>query len=305
MKSNRLLLFALASLLTLAGCAPTGESYPTPIPADILPTAIYETAVASNATMSALTPSPTFTALPTFTFTPTATFTPTVTITPSPVPLSPNTKIFVAAPGPMSKVASPLQLKVELAAPESHLVEISLFGEDGRLLVRELMRIVSEPPTIVFLNPKIPFEVRVAELGRLQIAAKDQYGRFEAISNTFILLLPIGQSEINPPPPTEERANFALPEPGAIVTGGMLLVEGVLKPFNDRPASVVVRVEDALRNTIGERVLTITGTEYAPFSIQFPYNVSEPTLVRLSISQTDPRVDGIIYLFSQIITLAP
>ncbi|MEW5940788.1 MAG: hypothetical protein AB1750_14050, partial [Chloroflexota bacterium] len=287
------------------GCAPTGEAYPTPIPPDVLPTAIYETAVAANATMFALTPSPTFTPLPTFTSTPEATFTPTVTLTPTAVPLSPNTKIFVAAPGPMSKVASPMQLKVEVRAPENHLVDISLFGEDGRLIARELIRILSEPPTVVFLNPKIPFEVRAAELGHLQIVTKDRAGRIEALSTTFLLLLPIGQSEINPPPPVEERANFAIPQPDSIVTGGVLLVEGTLKPFNDIPASVVVKVEDENRNTIGERVLSITGDEYASFSIQFPYAVTAPTLVRLSIYQTDPRVDGIIYLFSQLVTLAP
>jgi hypothetical protein len=304
MKPTRLLLL-LASLLLLAGCSGSGATVPSPIPADFLPTAIYQTAVAANATMFALTPSPTFTSLPTLTFTPEATFTPTVTQTPSPVPLSPNTKIFVSAPGPMSKVASPLQLKVELAAPESHLVDISLHGEDGRQIYRDLFRIISEPPTIVFLNPKINFEVRAAELGYLQIATKDQFGRMEALSTAFLLLLPIGQSEINPPPPAEERANFAIPKPDEIITGGMLLVEGTLKPFNDIPASVAVKVEDENHNTIGERVLTITGNEYAPFSIQFPYKVTEPTLVRLSVYQTDPRVDGIIYLFSQLVTLAP
>jgi hypothetical protein len=44
----------LASLWTLSGCGPAGDSYPTPIPPDILPTAIIQTAAALNATAFAL-----------------------------------------------------------------------------------------------------------------------------------------------------------------------------------------------------------------------------------------------------------
>ncbi len=63
----------LASLWTLSGCAAIGPSYPTPIPPEVLPTAIAQTAAALNATALALTPSPTVTASPTVTPTPTIT----------------------------------------------------------------------------------------------------------------------------------------------------------------------------------------------------------------------------------------
>lgn len=300
------LLLILASVLALSGCGLADSSYPTPIPADVFPTAIWQTAVSINLTNTASAPTATLspTIEPTLTPSPTLTLIPTITETPTGIPPAPNARIYVIAPGPMSKVAAPLQLRMEVVAGETKLVDIGLYGEDGRLIARELQRIQSEPPTAAYISIEIPFQIRAAELGRLEIVTKDRAGRIESLSNTFLLLLPVGQSEINPPAPPFERAVFYQPEINTTVSGGVLHIEGAMWPLNVTQPVVIDVIEDNGR-VILSKILSLQGDTYIPFSVDIPYSATQPTPVRLSIRQNDPRIDGVVYVFSQVIVLAP
>ena len=304
MKPLHLLL--LASLLTLTGCGLAGPSYPTPIPAEFFPTAVWQTAVSINLTNTASAPTVTLspTIEPTLTLSPTLTLIPTLTATPTGIPPAPNARIHVAAPGPMSKIASPLQVRMEVVAGETKLVDIGLYGEDGRLIARELQRIQSEPPTAAYLTTEIPFQIRAAELGRLEIVTKDRAGRIESLSNTFLLLLPVGQSEINPAAPPFERAVFYQPEVNATISGGMLHIEGAMWPLNNSQPVIIDVIEESGRVMLS-KILSLQGDTYIPFSVDLPFTATQPMPVRISIRQNDARIDGIVYLFSQLIILAP
>lgn len=299
-------LLILVSLLTLSGCGFANSSYPTPIPPDVFPTAIWQTAVAINLTKTASAPTVTLTPTiePTLTTSPTFTLIPTITETPTGIPPAPRARIFVAAPGPMSKIVSPLQVRMEVVAGETKLVDIGLYGEDGRLIARELQRIQSEPPTAAYVTTEIPFQIRAAELGRLEIVTRDHAGRIETLSNTFILLLPVGQSEINPAVPPFERAVFYAPKANSTIVGGKLHIEGAICPLNNTEP-VVIDVTDESGHVMLSKILSLQGDTYIPFSVDLPYELTQPTPVRISIRQNDPRIDGIVYIFSQLITLAP
>lgn len=294
----------LASTLTLGGCGLARDPIPTPIPADVLPTAIYQTAVALNAAASANAPTATFTATATFTPLPTDTLIPTVTLTPTGIPPAPRARIYVAAPGWMSKIASPLQVKMEVVTGENKLVDIGLYGEDGRLIARELQRIQSEPPTAAYVTTEIPFQIRAAELGRLEVITRDLSGRIESLSTTFLLLQPVGESIVNPPPPPFERAVFFTPEANAIVSGGVLHIEGAFWPLNNNQP-VLIDIAEENGRVILTKILSLQGDTFMPFSVDIPYQVLKPTLLRISIHQNDARIDGMVYLFSQLIILAP
>ena len=300
------LFLILASIWTLTGCTVSGQTYPTPIPADVFPTAIWQTAVAINLTTTASAPTTTVppAAEPTHTPSPTFTQIPTVTYTPTGIPPAPSARIYVASPGPMSKIASPLQVRMEVVAGETKLVDIGLSGEDGRLIARQLDRVQAEPPTAAYVSIELPFQIRAAELGRLEVVTKDRSGRIESLSNTFLLLLPVGESEINPPAPPFERAAFYLPEANATVSGGLLHIEGAMWPLNnDQP--VIIDVLDESGRPLFSKILSLQGDTYIPFAVDIPYQVTQPTPVRLSIRQNDSRIDGVIYLFSQLMILAP
>ena len=309
MKRTTLLYIALiASLLGLvSACAPaTVELVPTPFPPEYFPTVVVLTGQAAMATNLAGTPSvtPTKTLTPTLTITPTDTPTPIPTDTPTPSPSAPIAQIRIQSPGPMSKVISPIALRVQVVSGGSELVQIDLQGEDGRLLARKLERVPTWPGGY-YISLKIPFEVRAAaEVGLITISTKDNFGRLQAQLGMRVLLLSIGAEEITPEGDPSERAVFySPPREDAVAQNGVLNVEGRILPFNDQP--VILELIDPDDKAVGLRVLDFTGVDEQLFSTTLPYKVSEPTPARLVLRQDDDRLDGYIYLYSQEITLIP
>jgi hypothetical protein len=203
----------------------------------------------------------------------------------------------------MSLLASSIQIHLYLVPGETNMVQVALFGEDGRLLARDLTRVQDVPPPGVDLSLEIPFEVRAAELARLEVSTKDKVGRLETLTSLHLTLLPMGLSQINPPDPPFERAAIYSPAPEASVSGGILAVEGAFWPFNDQP--VILELQDESGRILMTRQLSLVGDTYIPFTTTLPYKVSEPTRARLSIRQTDPRFNAIAYLYSLLVTLNP
>ena len=301
-------LLLLASLLgLLAACAPSAAAIaPTPYPPEYFPTVVVLTGQAAMATNLAATPSvtPTETVEPTETLPPTDTFTPAPTDTLTPSPSAPRAQIRIETPGPMSKVTSPIFLRMQIVSGDSELVQIDLQGEDGRLLARKLERVPSWPGGY-YVTVKLPFEVHsAAEVGRITISTKDGFGRVQAQLGMRVLLLSVGTAEITPEGDSSERAVFYTPpREDVVVQGGVVTVEGRYLPFNDRP--VILELLNQEGRTVGLRVLEFSGTDAQTFSTTVPYKVSEPTQARLVLRQDDDRLDGLIYLYSQEILLNP
>jgi hypothetical protein len=297
-----LLLFVVLSGL-LSGCLlPGTDSGPTPYPPEYLPTVIVLTGQAAMETAQADTPSPAPTVSPTITDTPVLpTFPPTDTATPA--PSARNAQIQIQSPGPMSKVISPLHLRMQIVSGGSQLVQVDLQGEDGRLLARKLERVETWPGGF-YLSLKIPFEITAAaELGRLTVSTKDGEGRLEALAANHVILLSVGPEEIAPVHDFSDRV--VLYNPGTRDEGinGSLFVEGRFLPFNDQ--QVVLELLDEEGDTLGLRVLDFNGTDEQSFSTTIPYKISEPTEARLILRQEDDRLEGLIYLYSRLIILNP
>lgn len=297
-------LILLASLLVLASACTSaaGTAGPTPFPMEQFPTVVAETAQAAMATNasntqnapSTATSTPTETSIP-----PTSTSTPTAT----PAPSAPISQIQIYSPGPMSKVTSPIQLRMQVVSGGSQLVQIELQGEDGRLLARTLERIKSFPGG-VYVTLRIPFEIlTAAEVGRITVSTKDGYGRLQSLSTVHVLLLSVGPEEINPAGDLSERV--VLYQPGAKDTpsGGVLYIEGRYLPFNDNP--VILELQDEEGNTVGLRVLGFPGVDEQTLSTTIPYKISAPTEARLILRQDDDHMAGQVYLFSREITINP
>ena len=301
-------LFLLASLLgILSACVLPGVTPPpTPYPPEYFPTVVVQTAQAAMATDLASRPSdtPIITLTPSLTPTPTDTLTPAPTDTLTPSPSAPLAQIRIYSPGPMSKVTSPLNLRMQIVAGSSELVQIDLQGEDGRLLARNLERAKVWPAGYV-ISVRIPFEVHAAaEVGRITVSTKDAAGRVQAQLATRVLLLSVGSDEITPEGDLSERAVFySPPAKDAIATGGVVNVQGRFLPFNDQP--VVLELLDSEGKTVGLRVLDFIGTDEQIFSTTVPYKVTGPTLARLVLRQDDDQLDGQVYVYSQEITLNP
>src|SRR5690349_21158448 len=121
MKRNFLISAALASFLgLLIGCAaPVANPIPTAYPPDYLPTVIAMTAESANRLGTevalALTPTLTLTDIPEPTLSPT----PPLTFTQTTIPGHEPAAIQIFAPGPMSKVVSPITLRMHITVGDS------------------------------------------------------------------------------------------------------------------------------------------------------------------------------------------
>ena len=311
MKKN---IFLIASLLgLLAGCAsPTSSPIPTPYPPEYLPTIIAMTAEGANraATETAFASIPT--GEPTLTLEPTdSPEPPTPTLSPTPLPTSTPTAIpehrraaiQILAPGPMSKVISPIQLKMDVIAGDSSTVQIDLFGEDGRLMSRTLKRVIpNQSGTYEFI--KIPFERPGAgELGRVTVSTTDKAGRIVAMNSVHVLMIASGGNEIYPAVNPAEAVGVFSPRLSEPAFGGVLNVRGDVWPFNLQPVILELLGPDG--SSIGVRIVTVDGIDPQLFETTIPYEVNGPTLAILSIRQDDDRISGLFYVYSQEILLNP
>lgn len=288
-----------AALLT--GCEIPGNApVPTPFPPDYIPTAVYLTALSIDAATQAAN-QPTLTPTVTSTFIP-ATAAPTLSPTPGPqVPLA---ALQIRAPGPMSRIVSPLQVQMLAIAGDSKRIEISLHGEDGRLLGRSLIAVPGSPSGDT-LSVKIPFEIRgVGENGFIQVSTKNGRGLIQSLITVPILLLSSGETQGNPPGNTiYERVALADLPPEAEIAGGTLSVRGQVLPYNDSP--VIMELITEAGDSLSLRVINPAGEDWQAVETTLPYRVERATAARLFVRQSEPVIGGEAYIFSQPLTLTP
>lgn len=301
-------IFIIVSLLGLAaGCSPLVSPprslVPTPYPPEYLPTVIALTAeaasVAATEAVIALFPAE----LPTDTPEPTLTPTPGPTSTPTTIPEHEPAAIQIFSPGPMSKVVSPITLRMNIIAGETEKAQIDLYGEDGRLLSRTLKHVPLSGDG-VFQQIKIPFEIRaMAEVARITISTTDKAGRIQALNSVRVLLLSSGTNEITTPGNPSEPVGVFSPARKDSVSDGLLALRGDIWPFNLNP--VIFELIGPDGKVLGLRVLTVDRLDPQLFETTIPYKISEPTLARLTIRQDDDRMSGPFYIYSREILLNP
>lgn len=228
----------------------------------------------------------------------------TVTATPTPNPYS--AAIRIDAPGPMSKVISPIDLRAFVEARQAGPAQVELFGEDGRLLYRQTLRTYSFDGQDARLALVVPFEVHAAgELGRLQISTLDASDRVTAIASAHLLLLSSGENQITPPGELREAVLLDAPTPNAEISGGEATITGTMQPFNTLPA--FIELVGAEGKVLNSRVLTFGAPDgqFQAFETSLPYEVSRRTPALLIIRQSDERISGPFYLYSQPVFLSP
>jgi hypothetical protein len=295
---------ALLTLGFLTACAaPPVSPIPTAYPPEYLPTVIALTAEAASnsATETAIALSPVL--APSNTPTPTLSPTPRATYTATTIPGHDPAAIQIVSPGPMSKVISPISLKMHIIVGGSGKLQIDLYGEDGRLLTRNVKK---TPPGGKGVDQliKIPFEIRApAEVGRITVSTLDKAGRIQSLNSVRVLLLSSGNNEITTPGNPSEPVGVFNPSPKEPVTGGVLNLRGDIWPFNLNP--VIFELIGPDGKSLGLRIINVDQLNPQLFETTIPYKVFVPTQARLTIRQDDDRINGLFYVYSQEVLLNP
>lgn len=334
------LVFILA--LTVSGCdlLPEEIIIPTLMPEEELPTAIARTAQAlidanpsptTNMGSASATPDPAGIATPTAPTdsspandpTPEPEMTPTrILDTPSPSPtyaledLSPTAMpdslpygvIQIINPGPLSKVTSPLQFHAYLFPGEDNRVRIALYGEDGRLLVRKVIRYSSPQENKVHLKRDLHFEISgVAETARLEVSTRDEYGRLTALTSTDVILLTEGDADINPPLNLYEKIIIEEPVPNTLVQGSSLIVKGFTR-YADQD-QLLVQIVNFRGGVVGSKIIGVSDQEldlgYHFFAGEVPYQVRSATWVQVQVTARDDSLSEVLHTSSVRILLSP
>jgi hypothetical protein len=230
-----------------------------------------------------------------------------LTLTPSSTPGPETADIQIFSPGPLSKVASPFELRAYLMPYAFGTVRVELVGEDGRLLSREGISAADFWGQFGRLVTDVPFEIKgAAEMGRLQISTLDEHKRVIALKSVSLMLLADGLDIMNPPAYLDENVLIDLPEIKGFASGGEVRVVGKMQVFNDLP--VLVELVNLRGRVLSTRVISIGPADgkFHSFETIIPYNIDsyEPDVL-LVIRQDDNRIQGPFYLYSQLINLNP
>ena len=203
----------------------------------------------------------------------------------------------------MSKVISPITLRMHIIAGGSGKMQIDLYGEDGRLLARNVKKV---PPggKGVDQQIKVPFEIPgAAEVARLTISTLDKQGRIQSLNSVRLLLLSSGSNEIMPPGNPSEPVGVFSPLSEDTVSGGVLKLRGDVWPFNLNPVVFELIAPDG--KSIGLRIVTVENLNPQMVETTIPYRISVQTPARLTIRQDDDRSSGLFYMYSQGVLLNP
>ena len=214
--------------------------------------------------------------------------------------------LHIIAPGPMSKVISPIDLIIHIAPDFTGLTRIELVGEDGSTLFTKVFKTYSNIGYYTRVEQKVDYEIHgAAEIARLQISTFDSMGLMQAYNSVRLLLLAVGDNQITQINDTRDRVMLRFPSGNDSIKNGLLEVQGDFEPVNDLPVIFELIGEDG--NILGSRIVQFTPAKgiYLQFNTSIPYTVQNKTRARLIIRQTDDRIDGLAYLFSRSIILEP
>ena len=201
---------------------------------------------------------------------------------------TPAALVNIYKPGPNSQVVSPINMSAYAYPGEQQKVTVQLFGEDGRLMADQLIKLTVADNGWSAFSSRIPFEINSAgESALLSVSIFDGFGRRIAVNSVPLILLQVGESEIEPANFQNEPFPISSPGVGSIIKGNSLHVEGLAHPFNQNPVVIELIKENGA--IISSKIVPIETTsgneEYVPFSADVPFDVSESTPVRLTIRQ--------------------
>ena len=188
---------------------------------------------------------------------------------------------------------------------------VELVGEDGRLLVRQIVRLDENQGGKVGLFTGLDYEIPgTDEPGRLRISIKDAFGRLKALASVDLTLLSTGNPELNPTADQLTRIVIQQPELGEQIQGGSLIIAGLAQPLSQNPLLGELVTEAG--KVVGFRLIGVVDAsaeksvaEYRPFSAEISYSIDEPTWVRLLVSERGEEIQGTIYLTNIEIFLNP
>lgn len=218
-------------------------------------------------------------------------------------------EITIIRPGQFSRHRSPIRLVANLAPGEDRAVEITLYGEDGRIIFTETgYAHPFDDPINGNLIKDFEFAITsLAETGRLELKVYDSNGRLMALNSVYLILLSTGTTDRNYTPEDQDRIMLQLPFPDQLeIYNSPLFIAGLVRTTSDTPLSVWLVDETGEIIGKGKAPVVLTpDTPYGQFVGEIPYQVSAPTSALLTLGLEEGRLAGLTYVKTIEIMLYP
>lgn len=155
----------------------------------------------------------------------------------------------------------------------------------------------------------VDFNISAAvETARLSVWVNDRFGRLMDLASVDLLLMSMGDNEINPPAYSDAPYLIRYPEQNQTIKGGILLLQGLANPVNESPLIIELVTEDG--NIVGSNTISVAAPSgdlsHTPFILDIPYTVNAIAPVRLTIRQESTgRIPGTVALSSMTLVIEP
>ncbi len=198
--------------------------------------------------------------------------------------------IQINTPGWSSRFVSPLVVSARVYPGEGGEVLIQLLREDGLLLHEKKMILHEAGDEWVDIAEIVPFEVKSAgERAYLLISTRDDYGRRLAQAGVPVVLMQIGENEIEASGFLKQPFLISQPESNDVSTKGVVHVEGYVHLFGTKRivGELVTQTGGIMKSVVVYLRAQNSDQEYIPFSMDIPYDIEIRTPVRLTLRQAD------------------
>jgi putative hemolysin len=184
--------------------------------------------------------------------------------------------ILILEPGPGSRLISPIRV-AGLADPtfeQALLIRVIL--DDGTVLQTQPTSIQADVGQRGPFAVDVPVTVSGERQAFIQVyASSPRDGSITHLNSVGVTLLAAGQPSVAPVTPYPERIVIHQPVPNAVVSGGIVHVEGwALASFE---GTLIVDVLDEAGRVVGTQPLIVTAPDAGqpgPFSADVPYTVA-------------------------------
>jgi hypothetical protein len=213
----------------------------------------------------------------------------------------------ITRPGDGAALTAPVAIRARRLGEGAARLWLELYGKDGRLLSRRILRISGMDAAPAFLEEQLDFEIpAAAEQGWLRLVLQDSQLRFMAVDTLPLTLLREGQARGAPPAGDTPDIGIQRPTSGVQVSGGMLEVRGTVSSHVKLPLRV--QLVDAAGRVVGQRLAggeTGGSSGRVVYSAQVPYAVRTATPVRLLVFEEGGDLLQIKHLSSLVLVLNP
>lgn len=227
--------------------------------------------------------------------------------------------IQITAPGPGSRVTSPLVVTGFSLPTFEQTIVVQLTDANGELLTLQPAILQAEAGEAGPFEVTLTFDVTEEQPGRVSVYyASPRDGGLVHLTSARLTLLPDGEAAIEPADSEEEIIQINYPEPLAVFPGGEVLFSGFSQYFFEASLVVVLCGEggagapDLICGTEDNRLallpIIIQSEDIGlpgSFEGQISLQIVQETQARLVVYSTSPMDGGIEHLSSVEIILRP